>query len=60
MRSKLINSEASIKEFFDYADKVKEAEKDIGRREKTLQAYLEGRKLTCDEVDRATERELVF
>ena len=38
-----------------HIDSIKKAGKEINRREKALQAYLEGRKLTQDEIDRATD-----
>lgn len=53
-RLELLNFESQFNEFKEYIDSVTKAEKEISRREKALQAYLEGRKLTQDEIDFAT------
>ena len=49
----LINLNPIVKEMNRYLDETKMKEKDIKRREKALQAYIEGRKLTEEEIDRA-------
>ena len=45
-RLELLNLEPEVNGLKEYIDSVKRAENDIKRREKALQAYLEGRKLT--------------
>jgi hypothetical protein len=68
MRARLIGSGVFIKEFSDYADKVKHDEEDvkireqeIARREQALQAYLERKKLTMDEFYNDPDKsDLVF
>jgi hypothetical protein len=42
----LLNIEPEVNGLREYIDSVKKAEFEINRREKVLQAYLEGRKLT--------------
>ena len=54
-RSELLNIEPEVNGLREYIDSVKKAEKEINRREKALQVYLEGRKLTQDEIDFATD-----
>ena len=56
MRFSLIECELLIKDFYNYAEKVKSdketnkvREEEITRREKALQDYLDARKLTIDE-----------
>lgn len=59
-RLELLNFENQFEEYKEYFDSVKKAEKDINRREKALQAYLEGRKLTQREINFTTDPNAVF
>ena len=54
-RLELLNFEARFNEHKEYFDSVQKAEKEIQRREKALQAFLEGKKLTYREIDFATD-----
>jgi hypothetical protein len=51
----LLQFEPEVIELKEYIDIVKRATKDIDRREKSLQAFLEGRKLIQEEIDRTTD-----
>ena len=67
---RLIDSEAFIKEFYDYADKVKcdgkntIKEQEISRREKALERaledHLENKKLTQEEIWEIRDPDAVF
>lgn len=57
-RLELLNIEPQVNGLRQYIDSVKKAE--INRREKALQAYLEGRKLTLEEVEKETDPQRVF
>jgi predicted transcriptional regulator len=59
-RLELLNFENQFDKYKEYFDSVKKAEKDIHRRERALQAYLEGRKLKQREIDFATDPNAVF
>jgi predicted transcriptional regulator len=59
-RLELLNFENQFDKYKEYFDSVQKAEKDIHRREKALQAYLKGRKLTQREIDFATDPNAVF
>jgi hypothetical protein len=59
-RLELLNFENQFNEYKEYFDSVKKAEKEINRREKALQAYLEGRKLTQREINFATNPNALF
>jgi predicted transcriptional regulator len=59
-RLELLNLENEFDKYKEYFDSVKKAEKDIHRREKALQAYLEGTKLTQREINFATNPNAVF
>jgi predicted transcriptional regulator len=59
-RLELLNFESQFDKYREYFDSVKKAEKDINRREKALQAYLEGRKLTQRDINFATDPNAVF
>jgi predicted transcriptional regulator len=59
-RFELLKLEPQVNDVNNYIDAVKKAEKDISRREKALQAYLEGRKLTQREIDFETDPNMVF
>src|SRR5215207_9896675 len=50
-RLELLDIEPEVNGLREYIDSVKKAENEINRREKVLQAYLEGRKLTQGEID---------
>jgi hypothetical protein len=54
----LLQFESEVIELKEYIDIVKRATKDIDRREKSLQAFLEGRKLIQEEIDRTTDPNL--
>ena len=54
----LLQFESEVIELKEYIDIVKRATKDIDRREKSLQAFLEGRKLIQEEIDRMTDPNL--
>ena len=54
----LLQFEPEVIELKEYIDIVKRATKDIDRREKSLQAFLEGRKLIQEEIDRTTDPNL--
>jgi hypothetical protein len=60
VRFKLVDSEAFIKEFSDYTNELENVEKDFGRRERALKAFLEGAKLTHDEIDEAPDQNAAF
>jgi len=45
-RLELLNTEPEVNGLREYIDSIKKAENDMNRREKAIQAYLEGRKLT--------------
>jgi predicted transcriptional regulator len=59
-RLELLNFENRFNEYKEYFDSVQKAEKEIKRREKALQAYLEGKKLTQRQIDFATDPNAVF
>lgn len=59
-RLELLELEPQVNRMKEYVDSVKKAEREINRREKTLQAYLEGRKLSYDEINRETDPERIF
>ena len=59
-RLELLNFENQFDKYKEYFDSVKKAEKDLHGREKALQVYLEGRKLTQREIDFATDPNAVF
>jgi hypothetical protein len=59
-RLELLNIEPQVNGLREYIDSVKKAENDINRKEKALQAYLDGRKLTQDEIDLETDPNAVF
>jgi hypothetical protein len=59
-RLELLNFEPHVNDLKTYIDSVREAQKDITRREKALQAFLEGRRITEQELDLATMPEKVF
>jgi hypothetical protein len=60
IRVDLLDSETIVREAREYVDDVKRSEKDIDRREKALEAYLERMKLTEQEVDLATDPQARF
>jgi len=51
----LLKFEPEVNQIKEYIDTVKRAAKEIESREKVLQAYLEGRKLTMDEIYKAID-----
>ena len=63
---RLVDSEAFIKEFYDYADKLKRdgentiREQEISRREKALEDHLENKKLTQEEIWEIRDPDAVF
>jgi predicted transcriptional regulator len=59
-RLDLLNSEPTVDAVREYIERVKKAEKEISRREKALQVYLEERKLTNEEIDRETDTQAKF
>jgi hypothetical protein len=59
-RLDLLNSEPTVDAVREYIERVKKAEKEISRREKALQGYLEERKLTNEEIDRETDTQAKF
>jgi predicted transcriptional regulator len=59
-RLELLNFENQFNEYEQYFDSVSKAEKEINRKEKALQAYLEGRKLTQQEIDFETAPSKIF
>jgi predicted transcriptional regulator len=59
-RLDLLNLEPEVNGLKEYIDSVKKAEREITRKEKALQAYLEGRKLTQHEIDLETSPEAKF
>jgi predicted transcriptional regulator len=59
-RLDLLNSEPTVDAIREYIETVKKAEKEISRREKALQAYLEERNLTNEEIDRETDPQANF
>lgn len=59
-RLELLDLEPEVNGMKEYVDSVTKAEKEINRREKALQAYLEGRKLSYDEINRETDPNRVF
>lgn len=60
IRLQLIVSEPFVKDFYQYVEQIKSMEQDISRRERALKAYLEGRKLTQQEIDYSTDPNAVF
>jgi hypothetical protein len=59
-RIELLDLEPQVNEMKEYFDSINKAEREINRREKALQAYLEGRKLTQQEIDFETNPEALF
>lgn len=59
-RLELLNFENRFNEHKEYFDSVRKREKEINRREKALQAYLEDKKLTQRQIDFATDPNAVF
>jgi predicted transcriptional regulator len=59
-RLDLLDLEPQVIGMREYFDSVKKAEREINRKEKALQAYLEGRKLTQQEIDFETDPEYIF
>jgi predicted transcriptional regulator len=59
-RLDLLNSEPTVDAVREYIERVKKAEKEISKREKALQVYLEERKLTNEEIDRETDTQAKF
>ena len=59
-RLELLNFENQFNEYEQYFDSVNKAEKEINRRENALKAYLEGRKLTQQEIDFETDPNAIF
>ena len=63
---RLVDSEAFIKEFYDYADKLKRdgentiREQEISRREKALEDHLENKKPTQEEIWEIRDPDAVF
>jgi hypothetical protein len=60
IRFKLVDSKAFIKEFSECTNELENVEKDFGRREKALKAFLEGAKLTQDEIDESPDQNAAF
>ncbi|MGH9964810.1 MAG: hypothetical protein ACRD5E_08290 [Nitrososphaeraceae archaeon] len=60
IRFQLIDSEPFVKDFYQHGEQIKTMEQDISRRERALKAYLEGRKLTQEEIDFSTDPNAVF
>jgi hypothetical protein len=56
----LLKYESEVNGIKEYIETVKRAAKQIERREKALQAYLEGRKLEMNEIYKATDPNRVF
>lgn len=56
----LLEMEPKVNQLAQFINQVLQKEKDVIRREKALQAYLEGRRLTQREIDLATKEEKVF
>jgi hypothetical protein len=54
-RFQLLNGEHTINAVREYIGEVVKADKEISRREKALQAYLEEKKLTNEEIDNKTD-----
>jgi predicted transcriptional regulator len=54
-RFQLLNGEHTIDAVREYIGEVVKADKEISRREKALQAYLEEKKLTSEEIDNKTD-----
>jgi hypothetical protein len=52
-----VSANTEVNGLKEYIDSVKKAEREINRKEKALQAYLEGRKLTQHEIDIETSPE---
>ena len=59
-RFELLRLEPEVNQIKEYIDTVKKASKDIEMKEKRIQAYLEGRRLTQSDIDLATNPEAVF
>lgn len=59
-RLELLRKEPQVNGMREYIESVKKTEKEVNRRERALQAYLEGRKLTQHEIDMATDPEAIF
>ena len=59
-RFELLRLDPEVNQIKEYIDTVKKASKDIEMKEKRIQAYLEGRKLTQRDIDIATNPEAVF
>jgi hypothetical protein len=55
-----LTSEPTVDAVREFIERVKKAEKEISRREKALQVYLEERKLTNEEIDRKLTHKLNF
>lgn len=60
IRFQLIDSEPFVRDFYQYGEQIKTMEQDISRRERALKAYLEGKKLTQEEIDFSTDPNAVF
>jgi hypothetical protein len=67
MRFKLVDSEVLVKDFYNYAKKVKSdeealriREQEIGRRERALEVHLKNEKLTQSEIDQIIDPDAVF
>jgi predicted transcriptional regulator len=59
-RLDLLTSEPTVDAAREYTERVNKAEKEISRREKALQVYLEERKLTNEDIDRETDTQAKF
>ena len=60
MQHQLINFGPIVDQNVEDMIKTERLEKDINRRERALQAFLEGRKLTQREIDMAIDPNAVF
>jgi hypothetical protein len=59
-KTELLGTERDLNQMNHLYQQMFVKEKDLTRRENALKAFLEGRKLTEDEIDRATDPNRVF